>query len=531
MAASSAAVVALRDQVAGAASKIARLNELETIRQDVFVTATRAANEREAEAMNNVADRLALLVATKVPSLNPAKMSPEQRLVAELQLYKREEAERLSAIARHEDEIRAGQARLADAQREHSTVARQVLELKQQLRVREVRPRVDLAHCRAATLPRTHSPPPPQDTEGREFASLNAARETAITKIAAESDAEARRVLTGLEAALTSARTSAAASAEGELSGAESVILEALNTYAATCRVRVKAIAVELGVLASGVYEESGRALVERLEGQSRTNASAVAQLGLQRDRLARLYAAVLAGRDPGDDISGLVASFPLLPAEAGGGARGRGGPSSPGSSPTSPITTSPSTRASRVHSASHGGPSNPALVDVLGSLEARDAASFNTNVVKARKTLADLIDHTAARWAALECGSEENAIAFVRATHAALAAGSEPSLPAFSGEGGRRPTHSVGSGAGVDIAASYRAECESVGMRDALARALQRLDEANTEKAEAEAEAAKAGGAAARIDAAQRLSAAQGVWAAAKEEAASALAAFESRK
>lgn len=138
--ASSAAVVALRDQIAGAASKIARLNELETIRQDVFVTACRAANEREAEAMNNVADRLALLVASKVPALNPAKMSPEQRLVAELQLYKREEAERLSAIARHEDEIRAGQARLADAQREHSTVARQVLDLKQQLRVREVRP-------------------------------------------------------------------------------------------------------------------------------------------------------------------------------------------------------------------------------------------------------------------------------------------------------------------------------------------------------------------------------------------------------
>jgi hypothetical protein len=84
-----------------------------------------------------------------------------------------------------------------------------------------------------------------------------------------------------------------------------------------------------------------------------------------------------------------------------------------------------------------------------------------------------------------------------------------------------------------VDIAAAYRAESDAVAMRDVLARALQRLDEANTEKAAAEAAAAKSAGAPSSraVDAAQRLSAAQGAWVAAKEDATAALAAFEAKR
>lgn len=397
-----------------------------------------------------------------------------------------------------------------------------------------------------------------QEVEKLEIDHLLVERDQTIAQIAAESDAEARRVLSTLDDSVASARAHATAECEAELQGAENSVLQSLNTYAATCRVRVKGVAVEMGGVASAQAEHVVKPAMDRLEAAKTANLTAAAQLSVQRDKLSRLYAAVQVGRDPGDDISGLASSFPLLPLDSTGG-RGRlAAPSSPGGSPTVSPThrragaglASP-TGGSSSSSQAGGGRAgstatvgggiggsgagiNPALVDVLATLESRDAASLGLTSGRARKEVAAMIDKTIGAWTTGPAAHPEAALAFLRATQAAIAPGAQPvtSLEAHSvalasaqsraldgSPSHGRVLHGTSGGAsgavGLDVAGMYRAEAEAVPARAGVYNARAAL-----QGALAEQHATKLGSSAgAKSDAAKAVTAAQGAVTAAQAE------------
>lgn len=133
-----AAAQALRDQIASVYGQVTRLNALAQTREEVFAAATASAEEREAQASQNFGDRVSLLTAARVPALNAPRLTPEQKLAAELQLYRREEAERLQAIARHEEDIKGWKAKLVEAEREYGVASKTLAELRQSIKHREV---------------------------------------------------------------------------------------------------------------------------------------------------------------------------------------------------------------------------------------------------------------------------------------------------------------------------------------------------------------------------------------------------------
>lgn len=140
---------ALRDQIVSVYLQLARTSDLEEERARVFHAATLSAEQRESEAAQHFADRTDILVAAKVPALTQKNLTPEQRLSAEVQLYRREETERFRLIALHEDEIKSAKMRLAEAEREYAAVTRSLHELRQQIRNNQVRYFV----CKCAPTP------------------------------------------------------------------------------------------------------------------------------------------------------------------------------------------------------------------------------------------------------------------------------------------------------------------------------------------------------------------------------------------
>lgn len=131
---------ALRDQITATYLHLTRLNELEETRGRVFSHATGSAEERERDASSIFSDRVGMLVAARVPALlNTKHLSPEQKLAAELQLYRREEAERARQVSVHTEAMTSARVELAEAEREYAAVTKAVTELRQHIKHNQVR--------------------------------------------------------------------------------------------------------------------------------------------------------------------------------------------------------------------------------------------------------------------------------------------------------------------------------------------------------------------------------------------------------
>jgi hypothetical protein len=124
-----------------------------------------------------------------------------------------------------------------------------------------------------------------------------------------------------------------------ELEESDGIVVDELNRYAAAARLRAQAAAAELADRMAREYEGSLASHMAALDSQRAANAAASHHAASEVVRLTNLLAAVRAGRDPGDDVSALAASFPLLPAAAAAAAAAASSPSRGGGagSPGSP--------------------------------------------------------------------------------------------------------------------------------------------------------------------------------------------------
>lgn len=113
-------------------------------------------------------------------------------------------------------------------------------------------------------------------------------------------------------------------------------------------------------------------------------------------------------------------------------------------------------------------------ITDVLAALESRDASSLGLTVSRARKELQQLEDKVLSRWASLQSakarGVNGDLIAFIRATQAVVAEGSQPedkranaSSSASASDSSISPRSKSASqpAVGVDVAAAYALEAD----------------------------------------------------------------------
>jgi len=171
-------------------------------------------------------------------------------------------------------------------------------------------------------------------------------RDSAKAAITQTSEAEAAKSMSNWDTAIQATIDDIANKCKQEIEESDKIVVEELNRYAAASRLRAKGVATELADLMSKEYEGILSSQIANYDGQKNANNIAAAHAQSEVERLTTLLHSIRNGRDPGDDVTGLASTFPLLPLMNPNGSNAPLSPSSP-SNVTKGKNSSPMTTAS----------------------------------------------------------------------------------------------------------------------------------------------------------------------------------------